>query len=183
LLREEGEFLSWLESHDARSLLFVVAVGGTRGGDRLVVHDYLRRRGLKPLSLVHRTAFVDASSRLGAGAQVAAMAVVSVGCEIGTQFIANTNSTVDHDCVIGDGVHVMPGATIAGEVVIGDRASIGANATVLPRLRVGEGAIVGAGAVVTTDVPPCTTVVGVPARSTLRAPSAGSPQVTPWASQ
>jgi acetyltransferase-like isoleucine patch superfamily enzyme len=43
-------------------------------------------------------------------------------------------------------------------------ASVGSNATILGGVTVGAGAIVGAGAVVTTDVPPRTVVVGVPAR-------------------
>ena len=49
-------------------------------------------------------------------------------------------------------------------VVIERNVWIGANATVLPGVRLGEGAIVGAGAVVTSDVPPGTLVLGVPAR-------------------
>ncbi|MFB6090865.1 MAG: DapH/DapD/GlmU-related protein [Halobellus sp.] len=51
-----------------------------------------------------------------------------------------------------------------GEVVVGDRAMIGAKAVILPGVRIGEGAQVGANSLVTRDVPPETTVVGVPAR-------------------
>jgi acetyltransferase-like isoleucine patch superfamily enzyme len=41
---------------------------------------------------------------------------------------------------------------------------IGAGATILPGVRIGKAAIVGAGAVVTRDVDPATTVVGIPAK-------------------
>ena len=48
--------------------------------------------------------------------------------------------------------------------VIEDDASIGGGAVILPGVRIGKGAIVGMGAVVTKDVPPGETWVGVPAR-------------------
>jgi serine acetyltransferase len=47
---------------------------------------------------------------------------------------------------------------------IGDRAVIGAGAILLSNIVVGAGATVGAGAVVTRDVPPGETVLGMPAR-------------------
>ncbi|QLC34599.1 acyltransferase [Halarchaeum sp. CBA1220] len=50
-----------------------------------------------------------------------------------------------------------------GEVVIGERAMVGAGAVVLPGVTVGRDAQVGANSLVTEDVPPGTTVVGVPA--------------------
>lgn len=50
-----------------------------------------------------------------------------------------------------------------GEVVVGDRAMIGAKAVLLPGVHVGEGAQVAANSLVTRDVPPNTTVAGVPA--------------------
>jgi len=50
-----------------------------------------------------------------------------------------------------------------GEVVIGERAMIGAGAIVLPGVHVGEGAQVAANSLVVEDVPPETTVAGVPA--------------------
>ncbi|MHB9034778.1 MAG: acyltransferase [Anaerolineae bacterium] len=51
-----------------------------------------------------------------------------------------------------------------GPVVLADGCYIGAGAIILHGITVGEQAIIGAGAVVTHDVPPHTTVVGVPAR-------------------
>ena len=50
-----------------------------------------------------------------------------------------------------------------GEVVVGERAMIGAGAIVLPGVEIGPGAQVAANSLVTTDVPPETTVAGVPA--------------------
>ncbi len=51
-----------------------------------------------------------------------------------------------------------------GEVVIGERAMIGAGAIVLPGVEIGADARVAANSLVTRDVPPGTTVAGVPAR-------------------
>ncbi|WP_251342937.1 acyltransferase [Haloplanus halophilus] len=50
-----------------------------------------------------------------------------------------------------------------GEVVIGERALIGAGAVILPGVEVGADAKVAANSLVTEDVPPGTTVAGVPA--------------------
>jgi acetyltransferase-like isoleucine patch superfamily enzyme len=50
-----------------------------------------------------------------------------------------------------------------GEVRVGERAMIGAGAVVLPGVRIGRGAQVAANSLVTEDVPPDTTVAGVPA--------------------
>lgn len=50
-----------------------------------------------------------------------------------------------------------------GEVHIGERAMIGAGATILPGVHIGKGASVAANSLVTEDVPPETTVAGVPA--------------------
>lgn len=79
---------------------------------------------------------------------------------------------VNGGAVMGERCNLSQGVTIGvsgrgerrGVPVIGSRVYIGANAVVAGRIRVGDDAVVGANSLVTTDVPPHTTVVGVPAR-------------------
>jgi sugar O-acyltransferase (sialic acid O-acetyltransferase NeuD family) len=142
----------------------LVAIGGARGADRVLLQRALAAEGLAPLTVRHRTAFVAASARIGPGSQILAQAAVAVEAELGEGCIINTAATVDHECRCGNGVHVCPGAHLAGLVVLEDYVMVGTGAVILPRVRVGAGAVIGAGAVVRKDVPPGACVVGNPAR-------------------
>lgn len=143
---------------------FLIAIGGDRGRDRLTLNDELEKSGLRPLSVIHPTAFVAESAVVQAGCQVLANASVCVDVQLGPQTIVNTKASIDHECVIGAGVHVAPGATLAGCVRVGDKTLIGAGATVLPRITIGADVVVGAGSVVTRDFPDNCVAYGNPAR-------------------
>lgn len=81
--------------------------------------------------------------------------------------------SIGSDCVVADGVfvgssdherydrHRVHGT---GPIVIGDRVFLGQRCVVLGGVTIGDGATVGAHAVVTRDVAPGQTVVGIPAR-------------------
>jgi len=76
--------------------------------------------------------------------------------------------TVEREAVIGYDATLLCHEFLqdefrTGEVVVGERAMVGAGATVLPGVRIGEGARVAANSLVADDVPPGTTVAGVPA--------------------
>lgn len=164
LLGEAG-LDAWLDRRGgARGLFAAIAVGGARGRDRIELMNLLQARGLKSLTVIHRTAFVAADAQVGEGCQVMAQAAVCTHARLGRGVIVNTAASVDHDCVIGNGTHIAPGARLAGEVTVGERAFVGVGAIVLPRVRIGEDSIVGAGAVVTKNVPSGVTVIGNPAR-------------------
>lgn len=165
LLAGEAGLDAWLAARGGTDQLwFAVAIGGARGADRLQVAQLLARRGLVPLTVQHRTAFVAADARLGVGCQILAQAAVCAAATLGEGVIVNTAASVDHDCVVGAGAHLAPGARLAGQIRVGERAFIGTGAIVLPRLTIGADAVVGAGAVVTRDVPAGATVAGNPAR-------------------
>jgi sugar O-acyltransferase (sialic acid O-acetyltransferase NeuD family) len=156
-------FMSW-RAGIAEEHAFLVAIGGSRGRDRLEIHEFLVGQGLRPAAAIHPSAVVAADARIGAGSQVLAHATICVEAALGRECIVNTASSVDHECVLGDGVHIGPGATLAGCVTVGDSSMIGAGAVVLPRIVIGRDAIVGAGAVVTRDLPDGAVAWGSPAR-------------------
>ena len=77
---------------------------------------------------------------------------------------------IGETAVIGDDVTIYQGATLGGtgkhtgkrHPTVGDHVTISAGAKVLGPLKIGDHAKIGAGAVVLKDVPPFSTVVGVP---------------------
>jgi acetyltransferase-like isoleucine patch superfamily enzyme len=76
--------------------------------------------------------------------------------------------TVEDDAVVGYDATILCHEFLqdeyrTGEVVIGERAMVGADAVILPGVKVGADAQVAANSLVTDDVPPGTTVAGVPA--------------------
>jgi sugar O-acyltransferase (sialic acid O-acetyltransferase NeuD family) len=158
-------FENWLRSRgQIEELHFLVAIGGDKGKERVEIQSYLEGRRLRPLTALHRTAFVAGDTVVGPGSQILAQAAVCSAAQIGRACIINTAATVDHECRLGDGVHVAPGAHLAGCVRVENYAMIGTGAIILPRLTIGESAIVGAGAVVVKSVMPNTVVAGNPAR-------------------
>lgn len=141
-------------------VVVAIADPGTR---RRIVESLAARR-------MEWTSVVDASTTwigecaLGSGIVVLPHVHVSVSAIVDEHVHLNYGATIGHDARIGAFSTVLPGAHIAGSVTIGEAVLVGSGATILQGLTIGDGAVIGAGAVVTRDVLPSTTVLGVPAR-------------------
>lgn len=95
-------------------------------------------------------------------------------CSLGhsAMFDHATGIVIGETCVIGNGVSLMQNVTLGGtgkaaglrHPQIESGVLVGAGAVLLGAIRVGAHSKVGAGSVVLADVPPRSTVVGVPAR-------------------
>ncbi|TMQ26957.1 MAG: acetyltransferase [Deltaproteobacteria bacterium] len=115
-------------------------------------------------SVVHPSAIIDPTVRLGAGSVVFAGAVIQPDTVLGPHAIVNTAASIDHDCVLGEAVHLAPGVRLAGNVTVGDEAFLGIGVVVIPGVSIGARTTVGAGAAVVHDLPAGVVAVGVPAR-------------------
>lgn len=93
-----------------------------------------------------------------------------------------TGLVIGETAVVGNNVSILQSVTLGGtgkedgdrHPKIGNGVLISAGAKILGNIRVGDGAKVGAGSVVLEEVPPHTTVAGVPAKIVGR-PSSESP--------
>jgi serine O-acetyltransferase len=98
------------------------------------------------------------------------------GAKIGKRFFIDhgLGVVIGETSVIGDDVLLYQGSTLGGTGIvqgkrhptIGNNVVIGAGAKVLGNIVIGDNSYIGANAVVIKDVPPNSTVVGVPGRIT-----------------
>ncbi len=168
IVQGESALLAFLADKNPGNFAAVVAVGGSKGNERVSLLEKMKDLKIQILTLIHPQSYVAKGVPIGEGTQILAQANVIVGSKIGRGVILNTASSVDHDCVLGDGVHLAPGARLCGEVVIGDHSFIGAGAVILPRIKIGKCVTVGAGSIVIRDVADHVTVVGNPARTLIK---------------
>ncbi|ERH03467.1 MAG: bacterial transferase hexapeptide (three repeats) [Halorubrum sp. J07HR59] len=132
----------------------------------------------KAAHLVVRNYLLIVLARISPSLTLKNRLLAAVGIDIGEGVSWGLESTPDvfwpERITVGDHAIIGYDATILcheflqseyriGNVEIGARAMIGASATILPGVTIGDGARVAANSLVTDDVPPGTTVAGVPA--------------------
>lgn len=96
------------------------------------------------------------------------------GAKLGKRVIIDhgIGTVIGETAVVGDDVLIYQGVTLGGtdmvrakrHPTIGNRVVIGAGAKVLGNILIGEGSRIGANSVVVDEVPPHSTVVGIPGK-------------------
>lgn len=141
----------------------VIALGGNALREK--IGNRAREFGLALPTIVHPSALLSPSAKLGDGVVVMANAIIGTDTIVGELAIVNTGAIIDHDNILGVSAHVAPGCAIAGNVRIGRRTLIGVGSAVRPGIHIGDDAVIGAGSGVVSDVGDGQIVGGVPARA------------------
>lgn len=125
----------------------------------------LRAMGFTLPTIIHPSAVISPSARIGEGIVIMPLAVVATAAILDDLAIINSSSIVEHDGIIGNAAHIAPGCALGGNVQVGMRTMLGLGSSVRPCIKIGVDAVVGAGSAVVSDVPDGAVVAGVPARA------------------
>lgn len=156
------------------SRTFFVAIGDNTKRARFTAALSAAVPGAGFATVIHPSASVAASARIGAGTLVCAQANVGPNSVLGEGVILNSGSSADHDCRLGNFSSLAPGVHLGGNVEIGEETAISIGAAVIHGRRIGARTVVGAGAVVLEDLPDGVMAYGLPAK-VIRSREPGEP--------
>jgi acetyltransferase EpsM len=115
-------------------------------------------------TIVHPTATVSKSAKLGYGAVIMPQCIVSPDVVVGDHSQLYGQSFVGHDSSLEEMVFIANNASVGGRVLVKTGAHIGSNSSLRERITIGEYSVVGLGAVVLKDVPEGQIFAGNPAK-------------------
>lgn len=113
----------------------------------------VRDIGFEIPTLVHASAIVEPSAKIGRGVQILAGAIVGSAVELHQDCVINHGSIVSHDCVIHRNAHLAPGCILAGAVTVGANSLVGMGVSAYVGLKIGKNAIINNGLSLFHDVP------------------------------
>lgn len=120
---------------------------------RAKVYDKLKEYGFELPNLVHKTAMIEPSVKMGEGNLIFAGAMVGSEAILGNDCVINAGAIVNHDCIISDNCHIASGAILAGCVTVGENSMIGQGVTIYQRVTIGKNVVIQNGCHIFSDVP------------------------------
>jgi sugar O-acyltransferase (sialic acid O-acetyltransferase NeuD family) len=121
-------------------------------------------------TVVHPTATIGATCKVGAGSVLLAHVDLTADVIVGRHVVVMPQVVLTHDVEIEDLATLASGVRLGGGCHVGRAAYIGSGACLRERITVGDRAMVGMGSVVTHDIPAERLWFGAPARDVSRAP-------------
>lgn len=152
------------KNFSADEIKLVLGLGSHLLLARQQIATFFTQKNYAFATLVHPSAIIAPSVKLGEGTVVLAGTVLNPYVVTESHVVINTSASLDHECLIGENSFVQPGVCLAGNVTIGKNCIVGIGAIIKEGIRIGKGSIVGGGAFVNRDVPEKSLFVGIPAR-------------------
>lgn len=141
--------------------VFTCAVGNPQIRKKLI--EIMTKRGGKFINVIHKTAIIQGSAKLGNGILLCPFTYVNDNATVGDYVMINTMSGLGHDVELGEYSCLMGHVELCGFVKVGKEVYFGGGSRVLPEGKVGDGAFVGSGSIVLKKVKAGAKVFGNPA--------------------
>lgn len=116
-------------------------------------------------TLIHPNVIIGNDNiKIGKGTIICAGNILTCDIVIENFVTLNLYCTIGHDTKIKSFSSFMPSVNISGEVTIESCVYSGTGVKIINQLSIGENTIIGAGAVISKNLPPNCTAVGIPAK-------------------
>jgi sugar O-acyltransferase (sialic acid O-acetyltransferase NeuD family) len=140
----------------------VMAIGDPKGKERTAA--ILRSKGGQFMTLIHPSAVLAPTAKIGQGCVICPHALVSADAQMEELVTVNTLSSVGHDVIVGSYTTLSSHVDLMGGAIISEMVFFGSGSRVLPKVKVGLGAKIGVGAIVGRTVKAETTMYTALAR-------------------
>lgn len=141
--------------------VFVCAIGDCAARERLT--DIMEKKGATFINLIHRTALIAPTAKLGHGCILAPFCIVQPEVVAGNHTVMNICSGLGHDAKVGNYCSFMAGGGLMGYASVGNRVYMADGAKALPHAVIEDDAYVGVDSVVFKRVRNGQKVFGNPA--------------------
>jgi sugar O-acyltransferase (sialic acid O-acetyltransferase NeuD family) len=121
----------------------IVAIGNN--AVRELLQQQLRDLGFDIASVIHPSAIVAPSARLGVGCAIMAGTVIGTEATLGDGVIVNSGAVVDHHCHVQDYAHLGTNACMAGGSMLGRGAWMQAGSALGYGVQVPAGTVLNVG--------------------------------------
>jgi sugar O-acyltransferase (sialic acid O-acetyltransferase NeuD family) len=155
-----GDF-DWLAER-SQAVKAICAVGAPETRFRLIREA--SKHGVHFCNAIHPSAIMTKWIEIAEGVVITAGCILTNQIKIGNHVHINLDCTIGHDARIDDFSTLAPGVHVSGNVHLQSGCYIGTGANIIEKITVGAWSIIGAGSTIISDVPPNTTVVGVPGK-------------------
>jgi sugar O-acyltransferase (sialic acid O-acetyltransferase NeuD family) len=139
---------------------FLFAIGLIDVKRKLI--DALAAKGAQFEKLVHPTAIVCPTAKLGTGVVICPFATVSDSVKVDDFAMLNFYASCGHDAHVGAYSVLCPYATLNGFAMLEEEVFLGTHTTVTPSRRIGHHSKVSANSMVSHNAPPYSLIYGVP---------------------
>ena len=159
----EHKVIGTISDHEVKDeYVYICAIGDPK--TKLDIGRKFLEKGAQFINLIHPTAYVSESCKMGVGVILCLNAKATTDVTLGNFVAVNVNSFCSHDSIIGNGSTISSFCDITGFAKLGEGVFLGSGVTVCPSVTVGDYAKIGAGSVVLHDIDAGKLAFGTPAK-------------------
>lgn len=141
-----------------------IATGIAGGIIRLNKKKQIEDSGFNLINIIHPSAFIAPSVKIGIGNFIKARAVIETNTVIKDCCIIDNGVVIAHDNIIENACHIAPGVIFGSGIKVNENSIIGIGASISTGIKIGSNCIITVGSAVTKNVENNSVVDGVPAK-------------------